>query len=444
VEPRVQYTRTSDGVNLAFWSIGDGQPLVIMPSLPMSHIEFEWQIPEWRDFYERLAERRRVIRYDGRGTGLSDRRVTSYSLDTLLSDLDAVVDRLELDRFALFAAFHPGPAAMHYAARNPHRVSHLLLWCSYAAAAEMSSPVITATRSLALQDWEVYAQTAAHVLLGWNATKPAQDFARFIRESNTPEGVLALFDASAQFDARDILDQVRTPTLVMQRRGIGWLDIELARSLAARIPDARLALLEGDSIAPYWGDVDSVLNTIFDFLGESRTAPQRTASALRTILFTDIEGHTAMMRRLGDERGRQMLRDHERITREALRAHGGSEIRTMGDGFLATFGSAQRALQCAVALQKAFREYSQGDVKLKVRVGLNAGEPIAEGGQIYGTAVIMASRCAAEARGGEVLATDVVRQLAAGRGFDFSDRGLFNLAGFEEPVRLYEVKWSSE
>jgi class 3 adenylate cyclase len=151
-----------------------------------------------------------------------------------------------------------------------------------------------------------------------------------------------------------------------------------------------------------------------------------------------------MMRRLGDERGRQMLRDHERITREALRAHGGSEIRTMGDGFLATFGSAQRALQCAVALQKAFREYSQGDVKLKVRVGLNAGEPIAEGGQIYGTAVIMASRCAAEARGGEVLATDVVRQLAAGRGFDFSDRGLFNLAGFEEPVRLYEVKWSSE
>ncbi|HXH20621.1 MAG TPA: adenylate/guanylate cyclase domain-containing protein [Dehalococcoidia bacterium] len=444
MEPRVQYTRTADGVNIAFWTIGEGQPLVIMPSMPMSHIEFEWQIPEWRAFYERIAERRLVVRYDGRGTGLSDRRAIKYSLETLLMDLDAVVSRLNLERFALLAAYHPGPAALHYAARHPERLSHLLLWCTYAAAAEMSSPVVTATRSLIQQDWEVYAQTAAHVLLGWNATQPAQNFARFIREANTPDGVMALFDAAAEFDARDVLDQVKTPTLVMQRRGISWMDIELARNLAARIPDARLALLEGESIAPYWGDVDSVVNAILDFLGEGRAGPQRAATSLRTILFTDIEGHTAMMRSLGDERGRQMLRDHERITREALRAHGGSEIKTMGDGFLATFGSAQRALQCAVALQKAFHDYSRGPIKLRVRVGLNAGEPIAEGGELYGTAVIMASRCAAQAKGGEILATDVVRQLVSGRGFEFGDRGLFDLAGFEDPVRLYEVKWSPE
>ncbi len=150
------------------------------------------------------------------------------------------------------------------------------------------------------------------------------------------------------------------------------------------------------------------------------------------------------MRRLGDLKGREVLRDHERITRDALRAHGGSEIKTMGDGFMASFSSGQRALECAIALQRAFKAYSEGgEVQLRVRVGLNAGEPIAEENDLFGTAVIMAARCAAEAKGGEILATDVVRQLAGGRGFSFKDRGKFDLRGFDDPVNLYEVKWEA-
>lgn len=144
MEPRVQYTRTKDGLSIAYWSLGEGQPLVIMPAMPMSHIEYEWQIPEWRAFYERLAERRRLIRYDGRGTGMFDRKATQCSLETWQLDLDAVVDRLGLESFALFAAYLPGPAAIHYAVNNPYRVSNLVLWCSFAAASELSSPVVQA------------------------------------------------------------------------------------------------------------------------------------------------------------------------------------------------------------------------------------------------------------------------------------------------------------
>jgi class 3 adenylate cyclase len=442
VEPRVQYTRTKDGVSIAFRAIGEGEPLIFMPSMPMSHIEYEWQFPEWRAFYERFAERRRIIRYDGRGTGLSDRRPMTYSMETLQLDLDAVVEKLGLDRFALFAAYHPGPVAVRYSVQNPDKVTHLVLWCTFARAKDLDSPAIQATRSLIEQDWEVYTQTAARVLLGWNAGEAAQKFARFIHEANSPEGVLSLLHATTEFDVTDMLEQVTVPTLVLHRGGIPWLSLDLARNLAGHIPNTRLAVLEGESIAPYLGDVDAVVNTTLEFLGEE-TAPRRgQQSSLRTILFTDIEAHTLMMRRLGDHKGREVLRDYERLTREALKAHGGSEIKTMGDGFMASFDSAQRALQCAVTLQRSFAEYSKsGPTELKVRVGLNAGEPIAEEGDLFGTAVIMAARCAAEARGGEILATDVVRQLAGGRAFEFADRGQFMLRGLEDAVRLYEVKW---
>jgi class 3 adenylate cyclase len=442
MEPRVQYARSKDGVNIAFWAMGEGEPLVIMPSMPVSHIEYEWQVPSWRNWYERLGQRRRLIRYDGRGMGLSDRKSIDYSLETMHLDLEAVVDRLGLETFALLAAYHPGPIAIDYAARHPERVSHLLLWCTFAKAGELVSPTIYATRSLIEQDWEVYTQTAAHVLVGWQAGQAAQEFARYIREANTPEGMLAMLRATSEFDASVSLSQVKAPTLVMHRTGISWLNPEAAHGLAAAIPGARLLLLEGDSIAPYLGNVDEVTRTMFEFLGEESEERPSHTSTLRTILFTDIEGHTTMMHRLGDEKGRAVLREHERITRAALRAHGGSEIKTMGDGFMASFVSAQRALQCSVELQRAFAAYNDGsDEPLRVRVGLNAGEPIEEQHDLFGTAVIVASRCAAQAKGGEILATDVVRQLAGGRGFDFADRGPVVLRGFDDAVRLYEVKW---
>ena len=168
--------------------------------------------------------------------------------------------------------------------------------------------------------------------------------------------------------------------------------------------------------------------------------------SLRTVLFTDLVGHSEMMSRLGDEHGRAVLRDHERITREVLKAHGGTEVKTMGDGFMASFGSVTKAVECAIALQRAFAERNSSARPealegLSVRVGLNAGEPIEEEGDLFGATVILASRIAAKAGGGEILVADTVRGLCSGKGFLFADGGEFVAKGFEEPVRVYEVRW---
>ncbi len=160
------------------------------------------------------------------------------------------------------------------------------------------------------------------------------------------------------------------------------------------------------------------------------------------MLFTDVEGSTALTQRLGDARARELLRDHERIVREALKSHGGAEVKTMGDGFMASFSSATKALECAIAMQRAFAEHNESaEEPIRVRVGMNAGEPIAEDEDLYGTAVNEAARITATAKGGEILVSDVVRQLVKGKDFAFSDRGESTLRGFDEPVRLYEVRW---
>src|SRR5206468_3211761 len=184
--------------------------------------------------------------------------------------------------------------------------------------------------------------------------------------------------------------------------------------------------------------------TIEDFLrhGATRARKERPTPGFQTILFTDLVGHTAMMSRLGDAKGRAVLREHERITREVLKAHGGTEVKTMGDGFMASFGSVTRAVECAIGLQRAFAE-CEGE-PLSVRVGLNAGEPIEEDGDLFGATVILASRIAARADGGEILVADTVRGLCSGKGFLFADRGEFVAKGFEERVRVYEVNWRTQ
>jgi class 3 adenylate cyclase len=202
------------------------------------------------------------------------------------------------------------------------------------------------------------------------------------------------------------------------------------------------------AIGPYPNE--SGITAIREFLSPgglrpwSEAAHEAPAGGVRIILFSDLEKHTAMMQRLGDERGRAVLREHEIITREALAAYGGSEVKTMGDSFMASFTSATRALDCAIAIQKAFATRNETtEEPLKVRVGLSAGEPIAEEDDLFGSSVILAARIADQARGGEIVLANVVRELAAGKGFLFADRGEVPLRGFEDPVRLYDLKWEA-
>ena len=449
MEPRIQYTHTADGVSIAFWSLGEGTGFVEMPTIPVSHIQMEWQIPEWRRWYEPLAQRRMVVRYDCRGAGLSDRDVSDFSLDAYALDLEAVVDRLGLERFALASPIHSGPVAIAYAARYPERVSHLMLWHSWAVTRDAASPQLRALAQLRDTDWVVYSEAVAHTLLGWSEGEPAHRYAALLRESIVQETMKKALAAIGEFDVAAMLPQVRSPTLVLHRRQLSWLSADIARGLASQIPDARLALLEGESGAIFLGDTRSVLRAITQFMGEGEeaaaVAEPPAAGAFRTILFTDVEGSTALTQRVGDAKAREVLRNHERIVREALESHGGSAIKHTGDGIMASFPSATWALECAIAMQRAFAAHNESaDEPIRVRIGLNAGEPVAEEEDLFGTAVNMAARVAAYAKGGEILVSDVVRQLVAGKGFLFSDRGDVVLRGFEDPVRLYEVRWELE
>jgi class 3 adenylate cyclase len=444
MEPRIQYAKTKDGVSIAFWTLGEGMPLVEMPFSPYGHIQLEWQVPEWRSYYERRAAKRKLVHYDPRGAGLSERDVADYSLDAYLLDLEAVVDHLSLERFALYGSYSLGPVAIAYAARHPDRVSRLLLWCSWARAWDAyrtaQAQTIIALRE---KDWEIYTETVAHALLGWSTGESARRFAALMRESGAQEALRAALRSVTEFDVRALLPRVRAPTLVLHRRQVPMPDLGVARALASGIPDARLALLEGASLAGFLGDTEAAATAIDEFLSEGEKAAAEAApSGLVTILFTDVEGSTALTQRLGDARARDLLRQHERMVREALKSHGGSELKTTGDGFMASFSSATRALESAIAMQRAFAAHNESaEEPILVRVGMNAGEPIAEDEDLFGTAVIEAARIAAAAKGGEILVSDVVRQLAKGKDFLFADRGEVALKGFDEPVRLYEVRW---
>ena len=449
MEPRIQYARTSDGVSIAFWTLGEGTPFIWLTDLHFGHVGLEWQWADLRGLYERVARTRRLIRYDGRGTGLSDRVVADYSLEARVMDLDAVVERLSLERFAVFGALSSGLVAIAYAARYPARVSHLLLWCSYARASDyFGSPEIQAYLALLDTNWEMFTETYAHARQAWSEGESARRFATYIRDSVTPEALRASIAAVRQFDVTDLLPRIQSPTLVLHGREIRAPGIDLGRGLASGIPDARLLILEGTRQVLDLGDLERVLDAIDDFLGEGEEAAAEAKpterGAFRTILFTDVEGSTALTQRLGDAKARELLRQHERIVREALKAHAGAEVKTMGDGLMASFSSATKALECAIAMQRAFGQRNKtAEEPIRVRVGLNAGEPIVEEEDLFGTAVIKAARITAMAQGGEILVASVVRELAEGKQFVFGDRGEVALRGFDDPVRLFEVNWQS-
>ncbi len=356
-----------------------------------------------------------------------------------------MADRLGLETFDLMGPLHSGPAAIAYAARYPERVSHLVLWCTYARGADYASvPQVQAIRALEDKDWDVYTETVAHVGFGWSAGEDARQFAEFIRGSVSQQSVRAFRDAIDAYDVTDQLPLVKSPTLVLHRHRFPLPGVEVARRLAARIPEAQLVLVGGASAAPFLEDAEAVLSAIAEFVGmELEPAPAVVGPGQTpvTILFTDIEGSTALTQRHGDARAQEALHAHNWIAREALRTYGGAEIKHTGDGIMASFASGSHAISAALAMQREFAAHNEShpEAAIRVRIGLNAGEPVAEEGDLFGTAVQLAARIAAHASPGRVLVSNVVRELAAGKGFLFSDRGVVVLKGFDDPVRLYEV-----
>jgi class 3 adenylate cyclase len=441
MELRMQYATASDGVRIAFGIAGQGQTILRVPSLPFSHSQMEWE--NGSEFYNELAANWRIVQLDPRGTGLSDRDVTDLSLETRLLDIDAVLDKLGLETVVMHAIGWSGPLAVTYAIRHPERVSHLILDDTHARTEDfMNIPQIRALDQLT-GEWDTFLNYLVYMIYGYGRDQ-AGPIVEFMKACVSPEGAQTIFETARGDDVSDLLNEITQPTLVIQHKALNGKSSDTARVMSAMIPDARLLMLEGHAA----DDTDSVVHGIADLLetdhshsddGQATIAAQ---SGVRTILFTDMVEHTEMMARLGDTEGRKVLREHEDITRRMLGEHGGEEVKSMGDGFMASFASVTKAVECAVSLQRAFaKRNAEGAEPLHIRVGLNCGEPIEEGGDLFGATVILASRIAMKADGGEILVADTVRGLCSGKGFLFADRGDFVAKGFEEPVRVYEVGW---
>ncbi len=438
--PRVRFARTRDDVSVAYWVHGTGPVLVQTPLVPFSHIEMEWQNPHLRRWYELVGEFATVVRYDGRSTGLSRRDVADVSLDAQVRDLEAVVEAVSDDPVAILGIFHSGPPSIAYAAAYPQRVSHLLLWCTYAVGADYwRAAQSEGLRVLRQTDYRLFLRTAAHELLGWADDEEADRYSTLMAAAVSSQEADRLIAATRAFDATAEASQVARPTLVMHRRDLLWIDVSLSRDLASRIPGAQLMVLEGRSPLPGAGDTEGPAGVIAGFLGASRDAGLRDSPrpdrVLATVLFTDIVGSTERAAEIGDRAWRELLDRHHDAVREVVSRFNGRVLDTAGDGFLVLFGGPGPAIRAAQAVIEAVRRLG-----LEVRAGIHSGEVEVAGRDIRGIAVHVGARVMALAGGGEILVSSTVRDLVAGSDIALDDRGSHSLKGVPGEWRLFSVR----
>jgi class 3 adenylate cyclase len=440
VDQRIAFCSTTDGVSIAYATLDEGGPHVLYVAGFPTQLEEEWQRPTSRQFLATLATGLTLIRYDMRGCGLSDREVEDVSVRSLVRDLEAVADATGYATFALLGlGMLAGPVAITYAATHPERVTQLVLCSAFTNGKRLATPeqqqtLIEYTERFGFPVLE-YAESPDPTL---QLDRTGRDV---VHLAATPALVAALLREFYGLDVTHLIERVTAPAVILHGQSDRLVPFAEGRRLAAALPQAEFVPIEGNTGAALT-EQNATLPAIRRALGARPTAAASADAALATVVFTDVVGHTQIMQRLGDEQGRAVLREHEQITRGVLRRHSGVEVKAMGDGFMASFASVTKALEAAVALQRAFAERNEGaEEAIHVRIGLSAGEPIAEEGDLFGSTVILASRIAAQAGAGEILVPDTVRGLASGKGFLFADRGEVIPKGFEEPVRLYELRW---
>jgi class 3 adenylate cyclase len=433
--PPIRYARTSDGVRIAYCAMGQGPPLVMAPfTLWASHIQRELGFPAHRRWYELIAQHCTLIRLDTRGCGLSDLSTDDFSREALSRDIDAVVDDLGLDQFALFGSLLSSGLAVGYAATRPTRVTELVLWCAAAGGEAAERSIWTRTRA-ALQ--EIGPEFAEEVLfrIGMGLDEDGRAARAFVAQNLNPRTRAMLGGSAQPYEIESLAHQVRARTLVLNPDAAMLYPLEGARDVAMAIPNASLTVVPGDSQSPLLGLAEVSASHITSFVAGGSDATGAARQGFQTVLFTDLESSTALTQRLGDEGAQELLRGHNATVRGALEEHGGREVKHTGDGIMASFPSAVAAVTAALQMQ---RELAGGEVR--ARIGLNAGEPIAEDDDLFGLSVIKAARIGDRAEPGQVLVSDVVRQLCEGKMFEFTSVGEATLKGFDEPVALYAVR----
>ena len=444
MEPQIKYAKTEDGVSIAYWSVGDGDPVVLMPGI-WGAIAIGSVSPFFRNVRKSLLRLGfRVITYDGRGIGSSERSAMDFSLQAKVLDLEAVLDHLKLRKPVLLGSNHASPPAFAFAAANPDRLDKLVLVSPYTNGQQYFASTATlrslvAMETLAESEWEVYTKTTA-AAVGAFADSPEHidQMASIFRESMTQEAYLLFRRAAIGVNVNEMLSGVRAPTLVIHAKVSDLSTSDMAQAIASNIMGAEFV-----------ATADPV-SAICDFLspgGSEAAAKHHPETAdVHTILFTDMASSTTLTERLGDAAAQEVRRTHNEIVRSALGANAGSEIKHTGDGIMASFSTASAGLDAAIAIQRgvAAHKEKQPDSPLGVYIGLNAGEPIAEDDDLFGTSVDLAARLVDHAQAGQIIASNVVRELAAGKDFLFSDLGETELRGFEDPVKLWELRWREE
>ena len=438
MEPQIRYTKTPDGVNIAYWTLGQGPVLLFMFPLP-SHLQLEWQIPLYRRAYERLAARHTLVRYDVRGSGLSQHGI-EWSLGGLVCDIEAVLDRLSAERCSIVALGIAGPPALSFAELHPGRIERLVLWEAYASYTDLGAQVEALTELMS-RDFEMYVQAIASVAVGWEQNEDARAYAAATRAASTQEEAIGFLRTIRSFDTTPMLSGVSCPTLVVHHRDAALIPMSAMHRVAAEISDGRLVILEGSTVNE--GLADEGIDIIEQFLFEGTDAPPaagaRLSSGIAIILFTDIADSTALTERMGDTAFRDASRALDEGLRAAISNAGGTAIdgKLLGDGVLATFPSAAQAIDAARRCH-ALSAASE----LRLRLGIHAGDIIREQDNVFGGAVNIASRICAFSAPGQILVSDVVRGMArSSAGVAFEDLGEQEMKGVGEPVRLYEVRW---
>jgi len=438
--PPVRYVQ-NEGVHIAYQVVGEGERDLVLVQGYLSHLDMDWGHPPMARFLRALASFNRLILFDKRGTGLSDRGVGIATLETRMDDVRAVMDAARSERAVLMGVSEGAPMCLLFAATYPERTHALVLhggmtrsteapdypWAPPAAAAVEAAVELIEPYFFAGEDIELWVPSVG------DDPQAREWLGRFRRAAVSPDTLAGLFAMFLDIDVRHVLPTLRVPTLVLHRHGDRIVNWRAGQWMAAQIPGARFVDLSGQDHFPWFGDSDAVVEEIREFLTGVRVAaePDRV---LATVMFTDVVSSTERAAALGDRRWRDLLDAHDAAVRRQLVAFRGREIKATGDGFLATFDGPARAIRCASAIRDA-----ASGMHLDVRVGLHTGEIEIRGDDIGGMAVHIGQRVCTLAQPNEIMVSSTVRDLVAGSGIEFEDRGDHKLKGVPGPWRVFAV-----
>lgn len=438
--PTTQYARSGD-LSIAYQVVGDGPVDVVWVPGFVSHVELIWEMPPAARIIERLASFSRLIMFDKRGTGLSDPVDGSPTLEERIDDLRAVMEAAGSSQAVVVGVSEGVPMSILFAATHPEMVSALVLYGGMARSTWAPDyPWATPTDALLESSAELLPHLYDGAVLEIMAPSLADDpqarqmFARFQRYAASPAMLQQNMLMFLDIDVRAVLPTIDVPTLVIHRRGDQTVNRRAAEWMAGQIDGAKYVELPGTDHLPFAGDSDAILDEIEEFLTGVRRETE-IDRVLATVMFTDIVDSTKRASAMGDRAWRDLLDSQNTILRHELTRFRGNEIKTLGDGMLATFDGPARAIRCALAMTEAVRPLG-----ISIRVGLHTGEVELVGDDVAGIAVHIAARVGALAGADEVLTSGTVKDLVAGSGIAFSERGEHVLKGIPDQWRLFAVQ----